>query len=120
MTLNPLGRARTAEARRVILSEQAVAELDRHLSVWDAQREALLSDGLGSDPLRHVPRTWPIRESADASATARTAAPLTPPALAAEISALGQSGVGKLIGAGVSVTLVLSIAVALILNAVGG
>lgn len=120
MTLNPLGRARTAEARRVILSEQAVAELDRHLSVWDAQREALLSYGLGSDPLRHVPRTWPIRESADASATARTAAPLTPPSLAAEISALGQSGVGKLIGAGVSVTLVLSIAVALILNAVGG
>lgn len=44
MTLNPLGRARTAEARRVILSEQAVAELDRHAATAGGQGLRGLAD----------------------------------------------------------------------------
>lgn len=119
MAMEPIGRARTAEARRVARAEDAVADLDRQLADWDEQRAELVADGLGRDPLRHVSRTWPIKVSADASAAARQAAPLSPHTLEAETSALWWSAIGKLIGAGVAITLVLSVPVALVLNSIG-
>lgn len=119
MTMEPISRARTADGRRVARAEKAVADLDRRLAGWDEQRAELVADELGRNPLRHVPRTWPIKVSADASAAARQAAPLSPHALEAETSALWWSGIGKLVGAGVSITLVLSVPVALVLNSIG-
>lgn len=119
MAMEPIGRAQTAEARRVARAEDAVADLDRRLADWDEQRAELVADGLGRDPLRRVPRTWPITASAGVSSAARQAAPLSPTALDAETSALWRSAVGKLIGAGVAITVVLSVPVALVLNSIG-
>ena len=119
MAMESMSRARTAEGRRVALAEEAVADLDRQLAEWDEQRAELLADGLGRNPLRRVPRTWPIKVSAEASSVARQAAPLSHSALAAETSALWWSGIGKLVGAGVTITVFLSLPVALVLNAIG-
>lgn len=119
MAMEPISRAQTAEGRRVARAENAVADLDRRLADWDEQRAELVADELGRNPLRNVPRTWPIKVSANASSAARQAAPLSPNALEAETSALWWSGIGKLIGAGVAITLVLSVPVSLVLNAIG-
>lgn len=119
MTMEPISRARTADGRRVARAENAVADLERRLADWDEQRAEMVADELGRNPLRHVPRTWPIKVSAEVSSAARQAAPLSSNALEAETSALWRSGIGKLIGAGVSITLVLSIPVALVINAIG-
>ena len=119
MALESIGRPQTAQARRVARAEGAVADLDRELADWDEQRAEMMAEGLGSDPRQHVPRTWPIKASASASSAARQAAPLSPATLEAETSALWWSAVGKLIGAGVAITLVLSVPVALVVNSIG-
>lgn len=115
----PANTARTTEGRRIAAAENAVADLDRRLADWDEQRAAVLADELGHDPHRHVPRTWPVRTAADAASAAGRAAPLSAQALAAECSALRWAGVGKLIGAGVSIAVILSIPVSLVLGALG-
>lgn len=119
MAMEPVTRAQTAEGRLVARAERAVVDLDRRLANWDEQRAELMADELGRDPLRHVPRTWPVKVSADASAAARQAGPFSPNALEAETSALWWSGIGKLIGAGIAIAMVLSVSVALVLNAIG-
>ncbi|MCT2030612.1 hypothetical protein M3D00_10695, partial [Dietzia cinnamea] len=61
--------SRTAGGRRIAEAEAAVAELDQRLAEWDEQRALLAADDLGSDPHRHVPRTWPaVAESAASAA----------------------------------------------------
>lgn len=119
MEMVPASHARTAEGRRIAVAENAVAQLGRRLADWDAQRAALAADGLGRNPHRHVPTTWPAVAAADATAVGQRAAPLSAHALAAECTTLWWSGIGKLIGGAVSVTVLLSIPVSLVLNALG-
>lgn len=119
MDMMPASTARTAEGRRIAAAEGAVADLDRRLAEWDEQRAAVVSDELGDDPHQHVPGTWPVRVSADASSTTGHAAPLSARALAAECSSLRWSGVGKLIGAGISIAVILAVPVSLVLGASG-
>ncbi|MBS7548860.1 hypothetical protein [Dietzia massiliensis] len=110
--------SRTSEGRRIAEAEAAVAELDQRLAEWDEQRALLAADDLGSDPHRHVPRTWPAVAESAASAAGRLAAPLSPAALEAERSELRWSGVGKLIGASLSAAVLLAVPLTLVLNAV--
>lgn len=119
MEMMPATTARTADGRRIAAAESAVADLDRRLAEWDEQRAAVVSDELGSDPHLHVPGTWPVRASGHVSTAAGRAAPLSTRALAAECSALRWAGVGKLIGAGVSITVILAVPVSLVLGALG-
>lgn len=119
MSMVPANQARTVEGRQIVAAEQAVAELDRLLGDWDEQRAELIADDLGRSPHRRVPKAWPARASADASSAARLAAPISTNTLTAETNALWWSGIGKLIGAGVALTLILALPVSLALNALG-
>ena len=108
---------RTAEGRRIEVAEAAVAELEQRLAEWDDQRALVAADELGSDPCVHVPATWPGIANAHAATAGRAAAPLSRAAVDVECSELRWSGVAKLVGAGISATILLSVPVTLIVNA---
>ncbi|KAA0918980.1 hypothetical protein [Dietzia sp. ANT_WB102] len=120
MQLPPATSPRTAMGRRIAEAEAAVYELDQRLAEWDEQRALIVADELGGDPRRHVPATWPSVAEARASAAGRLAAPLSPTALEAECSELRWAGLGKLVGAGISAVVLLSVPLTLVLHALGG
>lgn len=117
MQLPSVTSARTAEGRRIAAAEAAVSEFDQRLAEWDGARAIVAADELGTDPYRHVPTTWPAVAEASASSAGRLAAPLSPNAIEAESSELMWSGVGKLIGAGISAAVLLAVPLTLVLNA---
>lgn len=119
MELPSVTSSRTAEGRRIEAAEAAVAELDQRLTEWDEQRALVSADELGADPNAHVTATWPTVAEARAVSAGRLAAPLSPAAIDAECSELRWAGVGKLIGAGISAAVLLSVPLTLVLHAVG-
>ncbi|MEB8327275.1 hypothetical protein [Dietzia kunjamensis] len=120
MELPSVTSSRTAEGRRIEAAEAAVAELDQRLTEWDDQRALVAAAELGDDPHAHVPATWPTVAEARASAAGRLAAPLSPAAVEAECSELRWAGLGKLIGAGISAAVLLSVPLTLVLHALVG
>lgn len=119
MQLPSISSSRTAEGRRIAAAEAAVSELDQRLAEWDEQRALVTAVELGGDPHRDVPLTWPAVAESQAASAARLAAPLSPAALAAECSELRWSALGKLIGAGISAAVLLSVPLTLVLHALG-
>lgn len=120
MDLPSLISPRTAEGRRIEAAEAAVSELDQRLAEWDEQRALVVADELGDDPHAHVSATWPTVAQARAAAAGRLAAPLSPAAVEAECAELSWAGLGKLIGAGISAAVLLSVPLTLVLHALVG
>lgn len=120
MELPSVTSSRTAEGRRIEAAEAAVSELDQRLAEWDEQRAVVAAGELGHDPHAHVPATWPSVAEAHAASAGRLAAPLSPAALDAECSELRWAGMGKLIGAGISATVLLSVPLTLVLRVLVG
>lgn len=108
--------SRSVDLQQNAAAEQARTRLDAGLREWSGQRTALAADGLGRNPLRRVPRSWPEVAATRVEVAAREACVIDEQGAHTEASRLLWSATAKLVGAAVSLAIPLSILIALVVG----